>query len=92
MDRLLAIFVVACVACGSESPGLVDGSPAGSADGREPDDSQDTSTWSSPNGLVDEIGRLALGNQIHLVGHKNGMLVHLRSADGVTLLRGRRQR
>lgn len=34
---------------------------------------------------MDDLGRLAIGNQVHLVGHLGGNLVHRRSADdGVT--------
>lgn len=41
--------------------------------------------WSDPISLVDDIGRLAIGNDVHVVGHLDGDLVHLRSGDdGVT--------
>jgi hypothetical protein len=38
-------------------------------------------TWSAPASLVDDLGRLAVGNQLHVVGHSNGQLVHRRSSD-----------
>ena len=37
--------------------------------------------WSGPASLVDDHGRLAIGSQVHIVGHLKGQLVHLRSAD-----------
>ena len=39
------------------------------------------SAWSPPQSLVDDIGRLAIGNHVHLVGHLGGQLVHRRSID-----------
>ena len=81
--RTVAVFAASVVACGSGSPSTVDGPGSGTGDA-DPDGSQSTSMWSGPAGLVDDLGRLALGNQIHIVGHENGQLVHLRSADGVT--------
>ena len=38
-------------------------------------------TWSSPVSLVDQFGRLAVGNQVHVVGHSGGQLVHRTSTD-----------
>lgn len=40
------------------------------------------SEWSSPVTLVEAHGRLAIGNQIHVVGHVGANLVHRRSSDG----------
>lgn len=37
--------------------------------------------WSAPISLVEDLGRLAIGNQLHIVGHLGGYLVHRRSAD-----------
>ena len=37
--------------------------------------------WSDPIRLVDEHGRLALGNRLHVVGHTGGDLVHRFSLD-----------
>lgn len=37
--------------------------------------------WSEPITLVDAHGRLALGNQLHVVGHIGGNLVHRSSQD-----------
>ena len=39
------------------------------------------SNWSDPVRLVDEHGRLALGNRLHVVGHTGGNLVHRFSLD-----------
>ena len=37
--------------------------------------------WSEPVSLVDAYGRLALGNQMHVVGHTGGQMVHRSSLD-----------
>ena len=43
------------------------------------------STWSAPVSLVDDVGRLAIANRLHIVGHKGGYLIHRSSTDnGVT--------
>jgi len=44
-------------------------------------DSNGASSWSAPTSLVDDLGRLAIGNQLHIVGHLGGQLVHRLSAD-----------
>jgi hypothetical protein len=38
-------------------------------------------SWSSPTSLVDDLGRLAIANRVHVVGHTGGQLVHRSSAD-----------
>lgn len=38
--------------------------------------------WSSPITLVEAHGRLAIGNQLQVVGHMGANLVHRRSSDG----------
>ena len=40
--------------------------------------------WSPPITLVETHGRLAIGNQLHVVGHSWANLVHRRSNDGGT--------
>lgn len=40
--------------------------------------------WSPPITLVEAHGRLAIGNQLHVVGHSGANLVHRRSNDGGT--------
>ncbi len=37
--------------------------------------------WSDPVSLVDDLGRLAIANRVHLVGHSGGQLVHRSSTD-----------
>lgn len=58
-------------------PGLDAASDAALVDG-----ATSTSPWSAPVALVEDLGRLAIGNQVHVVGHANGQLVHRRSANG----------
>lgn len=38
--------------------------------------------WSAPITVIENHGRLAIGNQVHVVGHSGANLVHRRSADG----------
>jgi hypothetical protein len=66
--RMLASPVFAAVIAGCAS-----GSPMGPGDGND--------NWSSPVSLVATHGRVAVGNQVHVVGHLNGQLVHRTSQD-----------
>ncbi|MEZ0314226.1 MAG: sialidase family protein [Myxococcota bacterium] len=63
-----------------------DGDSAGGGDGDGVGDAAGGGFgWSAPRSLVDDLGRLAIGNDVHIVGHKGGDLVHRRSDDdGVT--------
>lgn len=81
-ERLQLIVVIgALAACSDGANRLAVDANAGGVDG-----SIDAPpiTWSSPRSLVDDLGRLAIGNQVHIVGHTNGQLVHRRSRDNGT--------
>ncbi len=75
------------VADGGANPGSADsGSTGGQRDGGTSDSGVSDAGagaggWYAPRSLVDDLGRLALGNQVHIVGHLNGQLVQRRSAD-----------
>jgi hypothetical protein len=89
-----AVFAAACagvpdptsdLGAGGEDLARIDLGGGGGIDLGSASDLSAASSWSAPTSLVDDLGRLAIGNQVHIVGHLNGQLVHRRSPDrGVT--------
>ncbi len=61
--------------------GTVDSGAGGGAADSGVRDAGITGAWYPPRSLVDDLGRLAIGNQVHIVGHLNNQLVHRRSPD-----------
>ncbi len=65
----------------SSGAGGTSGGTGGTSGGTGGTSGATGSTWSAPRSLVDDLGRLAIGNQVHVVGHTGNQLVHRRSAD-----------